>query len=94
MRHNSISGLGGEWPFSDVLTHISISAEIAAVARPFSSCGLSSRSSSCDAGSVPGKLKPKDLLSHLHHILFIKASHSTAQIQGVGKQTSLLDGQS
>lgn len=55
----------------------SVSAEMAAMAHPLSR-DLSSRTSSCDYGSISGKQKLKDVLSHLHHVLFVKASKSTA----------------
>lgn len=59
-----MSELGEEWPFSDVLTHMSeVPAEMTEMAWLLSSCALSSRASS-DTGSIPGKQKQKGLLSH------------------------------
>lgn len=74
--------MDGEWPFTDVLIHISeVSAEMARMTQPLSSCSLSCRTSFHDSGSVSGKPKLKGLLSHmasltLHYISQTKSQDS------------------
>ena len=61
---HSVSGLGGEWPFIDVLIHISeVLAEMAGMAQALSSYGLSSRTSLHDS-EVFQEAKLEGLLSH------------------------------
>ena len=74
--------MDGEWPFTDVLIHISEgSAEMAGMTQCLSSCGLSCRTSLHDSESVSGKQKLKGLLSHiasltLHYISQTKSQDS------------------
>lgn len=78
---HSVSGLVREWPFSDVLTDmLEVSAELSGMAQPLFSCALSSRTSSHDAGSAPGKQKLKGLSSHtVSHTTFCLSKQVTGQ---------------
>lgn len=60
------------------------------MAQPLCSCALSSRTTSCDAGSVPGKQKPEGLLSHLHHILLSKQVTAELRSKGWGNRPRFL----